>query len=885
MEADASAGRSMFEDVAHVSAALPLVFSLYLAAIPAYGAHFGILFGFALALAVGMFVLSIAIGPLALHFLGALSTVGVFAIWLRASYAPDAWPWLLAFVAAFAGLYLLGPSLALKTRGIALEGLSRFAAYAAPMLAFVIPAVLILEPRAGATPLMTFGVLFALVGACAAYAIARREGAVHFIAAFFAIVAEAVWSARYLDAGTLYTALGLYGVFGLFYVGTPALARRFKRPLEPAGVAGVLTLASLTLLLFIASNGIAASALWGMALLMAVLNVGLLTEASHTRVPILSIAGAMLSWLILAVWWLTVGTAAVLLPAMLVMGGFGVLTLVGNSWARGRVADSGAAAAAAVFDRGTFVGLIGHVFIAFVATRPELSIPPWPIFGVLGVLQLAVLGASVYRRSGWLQMASVVATSLILALWATTASVAPWPATAIYGSAIVAALAFIGLPLARKVGAPAHEFELSAALSVLLGQVVVIFAQMQAGAPTLTFLVGAQLLFIVGALSLSWINVENVGWVAVAAVVPAMIAAGSWASWHNEAIQWVSQIGYAAPLYLAFIAHPLLLGRRAGKARAPFVASVLASALFFFVARHALVLGGHEAVIGALPVTEALLLVPALVLLVTIERERLAILQRSGEAVGIATDRLVLVAGTVLAFITAAIPLQLEKNWITIAWALEAAALLWLCRRLVHRSLLTVALVLFGAVFVRLTLNPAVLSYHPRGAYPILNWYLYTYLICAVAMFTGARLVKVPAAAAGRIMAGLTAAGTVLLFLLLNIEIADYYSTGETITFNFSASLAQDLTYTIGWAAFALAMLTAGIVARNRATRVASIILLVVTVIKCFLHDLGRLGGLYRVASFVGLAISLALVALALQKFVLAPNQSASAKGGEALSS
>ena len=50
----------------------------------------------------------------------------------------------------------------------------------------------------------------------------------------------------------------------------------------------------------------------------------------------------------------------------------------------------------------------------------------------------------------------------------------------------------------------------------------------------------------------------------------------------------------------------------------------------------------------------------------------------------------------------------------------------------------------------------------------------------------------------------------------------------------------------------------------------ASIALLLVTVLKCFLHDLARLGGLYLVASFVGLAICLALVALALQRFALA---------------
>jgi hypothetical protein len=881
---DGSAQKNaVFENVVHASAVLPLVFSLYLATVPAYGAHFGLLFGLTFVLAAGMFALAITIGPLALHFLGALSVVGVFGIWMRSSYTPDAWPWLLAFVAAFAGLYLLAPSIAARTRDAALDGLARFAAYAAPLLALVLPALLVLEPRAGASPLLTFGVLFALVASCAAYAIARHEGAVHFIAAFFAIIAEAVWSSRYLNAGSLYTALALYGVFGLFYVGTPALARRYKRPVEPNGAGGVLTLASLALLLFIAGGSIAASALWGMALLIAVLNAGLLSEAAHSRTPALSIAGAVLSWIILGVWWITVGTAAVLLPAMMVMGGFGVLTLIGNTWARGRAVDDETVAG---FDRGMYVGLIGHVFIAFLVTRPELSIPPWPIFGVLGALQVAVLGASTYRRSGWLQMASVVATTLILALWTTTAArVAPWPQVAIYGSSVVALLAFIGLPLARRVGAPEHEFELSAALSVLLGQVIVIFAQLQTGAPDLGFLVGAQMLFVIGAFALAWIDVENVGWVSVASVIPALAGAASWGSWHDKPADWQSQMFYAAPMYLAFVSHPLLLGRRAGKARAPFVAAVLASALFFFIARHTLVLGGYDYMIGALPVTEAILLAPVVALLVKIERERLAILRKSGEAIGIATDRLVLVAGAVLAFITAAIPLQLEKNWITIAWALEGVALLWLCRRLTHRALITSAIALFAAVFIRLTLNPAVLSYHPRGAYPILNWYLYTYLVCAVAMFAAARLVKVPESIAGRLVGGFTAAGTVLLFLLVNIEIADYYSTGSTITFNFSSSLAQDLTYTIGWAAFALAMLSVGIVKRNRANRIASIILLVVTVLKCFLHDLGRLGGLYRVGSFVGLAISLALVALALQKFVLAKQEPAGARAGATLAS
>ena len=49
----------------------------------------------------------------------------------------------------------------------------------------------------------------------------------------------------------------------------------------------------------------------------------------------------------------------------------------------------------------------------------------------------------------------------------------------------------------------------------------------------------------------------------------------------------------------------------------------------------------------------------------------------------------------------------------------------------------------------------------------------------------------------------------------------------------------------------------------------AALVLLVITILKCFLFDLAQLGGLYRVASFVGLAACLAVVALLLQRFVL----------------
>jgi uncharacterized membrane protein len=110
----------------------------------------------------------------------------------------------------------------------------------------------------------------------------------------------------------------------------------------------------------------------------------------------------------------------------------------------------------------------------------------------------------------------------------------------------------------------------------------------------------------------------------------------------------------------------------------------------------------------------------------------------------------------------------------------------------------------------------------------------------------------------------------ILLFLLLNIEIADFFATGPTVVFRFGGGLSQDLTYTIGWLLFGLALLAACISQNSRAGRITALALVAVTTGKCFLYDLGSLEGLYRVGSFVGLAMSLALVSLALQRFVLA---------------
>jgi uncharacterized membrane protein len=207
--------------------------------------------------------------------------------------------------------------------------------------------------------------------------------------------------------------------------------------------------------------------------------------------------------------------------------------------------------------------------------------------------------------------------------------------------------------------------------------------------------------------------------------------------------------------------------------------------------------------------------------------------------------RLALVAGVALAFVTVAIPLQFEREWLTLGWALLGAALAWLWGRIPHRALVLWSLTLFGAAFVRLAFNPAVLAYHPRTPTPVWNWYLAVYTAAAAAFFIGFALFRrtesVPYGGAVRL---LPAGGTALLFVLLNLEIADFFAEGSAPSFNvLSSSLSEGLAYTLSWALFAIALLVAGLLVKSRPARIAALVLLVVTILKCFLFDLAQLGG------------------------------------------
>ncbi len=103
----------------------------------------------------------------------------------------------------------------------------------------------------------------------------------------------------------------------------------------------------------------------------------------------------------------------------------------------------------------------------------------------------------------------------------------------------------------------------------------------------------------------------------------------------------------------------------------------------------------------------------------------------------------------------------------------------------------------------------------------------------------------------------------------MNIEIADYFSIGPTLTFSFSGNFARDMAYTIAWSLFAFCLLVLGIARNVRAIRLVAIGLLLVTFAKLFLHDLDTLKQLYRIGAFIAVAIVAIVASFVYQRFLL----------------
>jgi uncharacterized membrane protein len=366
------------------------------------------------------------------------------------------------------------------------------------------------------------------------------------------------------------------------------------------------------------------------------------------------------------------------------------------------------------------------------------------------------------------------------------------------------------------------------------------------------------------------------GLVAVAAASAVVFSAG----WHQHFTVDLAATaaGAYAAVYVLFLVLPFATVRRLLPAwtahPAPWLTSALIGPAMFWLFYDIWTRLWGKGWVGVLPVALATASVAALSAI----RARFA---AGGDA---AAERrrlnyLALFAAVALGFVATAIPIQLDRQWITIGWALEAAAVWWLFGILPHPGLKYFGLALYLAVAARLLVNPEVLRYQPRGG-PLLNWLLYTYGVPALACLLGARWLRHAERRRGdapafdvlsgdrRYTPGVAAfLGLLLIFWLINLEIADFYSAGRYVEIDLSRHLQRDLTRSFAWGLYAIALLVVGMVRAERGLRIVALGFVMLTVGKVFVWDLGQLTGLYRILSFLALGASLIVVSLLYQRF------------------
>src|ERR1700723_428515 len=222
----------------------------------------------------------------------------------------------------------------------------------------------------------------------------------------------------------------------------------------------------------------------------------------------------------------------------------------------------------------------------------------------------------------------------------------------------------------------------------------------------------------------------------------------------------------------------------------------------------------------------------------------------------------ILEGGRALTFATLAIPIRCDGRWITIAWAVEGAILIWSGLQIKFPLMRWAGF----ALFVILTGRLAVISI-PADTF-IVNARFATFIISVSCFFAACYFASESGDEVGaeeKMMYLITAiAANVLLIAALSLEIWDVF--GRTPSLGIDRGHAQQLAMSALWLGYALALLAMGTWRKSAVIRWQALTLLGVVIVKVFVFDLSFLEKFYRIVSFSLLGLALLLISFYYQR-------------------
>jgi len=308
---------------------------------------------------------------------------------------------------------------------------------------------------------------------------------------------------------------------------------------------------------------------------------------------------------------------------------------------------------------------------------------------------------------------------------------------------------------------------------------------------------------------------------------------------------------FATAFFAVFTALPVIRARVTARLFPEQVGSLLFNAANYLSALYVLLWPGHR-----WGLTLAVVALAALHLLVT---EAIPPLPRERPVA-----RMVF-AGLALTLVALAIPIRLEGHWVTIAWAVHGAVLVWSGFRVRWSFLRGAGLVLYGVTVYRLLVFPPhadVFLLNARFAASVVV------LACVAAALALWR--RQTDQVAGRELGVFQALGVtfnVLAVWALSLEVDQYFTTREPDPEAIrSARLGGQLTLSLLWTAYSTALVVTGVRRAVSGLRWQGLALFGIVVAKVFFLDLSYLSGGYRVLSSIVLGIVLLAVSFLYQR-------------------
>lgn len=217
-------------------------------------------------------------------------------------------------------------------------------------------------------------------------------------------------------------------------------------------------------------------------------------------------------------------------------------------------------------------------------------------------------------------------------------------------------------------------------------------------------------------------------------------------------------------------------------------------------------------------------------------------------------------AGMAATLLVLAAPIQLVGYRVTLAWALEAAAVTWIGTRLGEVRAIYAAGAVFVMVLLRLGLVDSRMYSGFLSHHEVANARLLAFAVSAVSLWAAAWWTRKDP----RFALPAYVCGHAVLLWGLGLEVAEW-AERTAAPENLRSVISTSISVLV--AAYAVVLVAAGVFQRHAPTRVLGVALIGFVVLKLYLYDVWLLGQFYRMAAFAILGVLLLVMSYFYSRF------------------